>query len=81
MRAPPAPRAVRFFRIRTRSAAAEAAARPVGAGVQLPPSLTQAQQETLMHKPQDTPPVEVPPLDPTPPQDPIPHQNPTASVA
>lgn len=29
-----------------------------------------------MHKPQDIPPVEVPPLDPTPPQDPIPHQNP-----
>ncbi len=33
-------------------------------------------QENAMHKPQDTPPVEVPPLDPTPPQDPIPHQNP-----
>ncbi|KAF1048840.1 MAG: hypothetical protein GAK35_00106 [Herbaspirillum frisingense] len=30
-----------------------------------------------MHKPQDTPPVEVPPLDPTPPQDPIPHQHPS----
>lgn len=30
----------------------------------------------LEHKPQDTPPLEVPPLDPTPPQDPIPHQNP-----
>jgi len=29
-----------------------------------------------MHKPQDIPPVEVPPLDPNPPQDPIPHQNP-----
>jgi hypothetical protein len=29
-----------------------------------------------MHKPQDIPPVEVPPLDPSPPQDPIPHQNP-----
>jgi hypothetical protein len=29
-----------------------------------------------MHKPQDIPPVEVPPLDPTPQQDPIPHQNP-----
>ncbi|AYR24999.1 hypothetical protein [Herbaspirillum rubrisubalbicans] len=36
------------------------------------------QQESSMHKPQDTPPVEVPPLDPTPPQDPIPHQNPSA---
>lgn len=35
-------------------------------------------QENAMHKPQDTPPVEVPPLDPTPPQDPIPHQNPMA---
>ncbi|HZG21373.1 MAG TPA: hypothetical protein VE092_15285 [Herbaspirillum sp.] len=35
-------------------------------------------KENHMHKPQDTPPVEVPPLDPTPPQDPIPHQNPTA---
>lgn len=30
-----------------------------------------------MHKPQDVPPVEVPPLDPTPPQDPIPHQHPS----
>ncbi|WP_299540324.1 hypothetical protein [uncultured Herbaspirillum sp.] len=39
----------------------------------LPPT-----QENPMHKPQDTPPVEVPPLDPTPPQDPIPHQNPMA---
>lgn len=29
-----------------------------------------------MHKPQDIPPVEVPPLDPTPVQEPIPHQNP-----
>ncbi len=37
-------------------------------------------QETPMHKPQDTPPVEVPPLDPTPPQDPIPHQNPTTTI-
>ncbi|MGB9983794.1 MULTISPECIES: hypothetical protein [unclassified Herbaspirillum] len=36
-------------------------------------------KESHMHKPQDTPPVEVPPLDPTPPQDPIPHQNPTTS--
>ncbi|MBN9355399.1 MAG: hypothetical protein J0I15_03005 [Herbaspirillum huttiense] len=35
-------------------------------------------EENTMHKPQDTPPVEVPPLDPTPPQDPIPHQNPMA---
>jgi hypothetical protein len=35
------------------------------------------QQESTMHKPQDTPPVEVPPLDPTPPQDPIPHQHPS----
>lgn len=32
-----------------------------------------------MHKPQDIPPVEVPPLDPTPAQEPIPHQNPTQS--
>ncbi|BEV16056.1 hypothetical protein HBDW_28440 [Herbaspirillum sp. DW155] len=39
------------------------------------PSLPPAQENT-MHKPQDTPPVEVPPLDPTPPLDPIPHQNP-----
>lgn len=29
------------------------------------------------HKPQDVPPLEVPPLDPTPRQEPIPHQNPT----
>lgn len=36
--------------------------------------------ETPMHKPQDIPPVEVPPLDPTPPQDPIPHQNPTTAI-
>lgn len=34
--------------------------------------------QPLQHKPQDTPPVEVPPLDPTPPQDPIPHQHPSA---
>jgi len=34
-------------------------------------------REIPMHKPQDTPPVEVPPLDPTPPQDPIPHQHPS----
>jgi hypothetical protein len=32
-----------------------------------------------MHKPQDVPPVEVPPLDPTPPQDPIPHQHPSGA--
>ncbi|MFJ3054795.1 hypothetical protein [Herbaspirillum sp. NPDC087042] len=36
--------------------------------------------ETHMHKPQDTPPVEVPPLEPTPSQDPIPHQNPSTTI-